>query len=315
MKNFCPDEHHLNEATKHTGWSVDPQNQNYSLPRTTFGMSGKRVRLLAYLRKVLGHRTGPARDQQRYHPKHVKPSQPQLSAKKFSEKNLKWKKINIDKLPQNLTEKYFHWFFSLPLVCSDPGHCKGLWEVSPQSIACEAKRPQHMTKMTCVTRFSLAYPQPLLVCLDLRCSWNSASKHFQGHRRDASRLLNVSYPQDCSRTFSTCHGPRYTIVVPWLVTATPAPNRFFPAFQFRKGLASSQARGNHWVYYLPSLHSYPLTNLQRSPATVFSDFRQSRTLRYSLHSLLSSLISQTLTLRIFSGELTTSHKQRHFRHV
>lgn len=58
-----------------------------------------------------------------------------------------------------------------------------------------------MTKMTCVTCFSLAYPQPLLVCLDLRCSWNSASKHFQGHRRDASRLLNVSYPQDCPRTF------------------------------------------------------------------------------------------------------------------
>lgn len=249
--------------------------------------------------KVLGHRTGPARDQQRYHPKHVKPSQPQLSAKKLSEQNPKWKRINCFK---NLSETYFHWVLQLSSqLSSEPGHCKGLWEVSPQSIACEANwRPQHMMKMTggkwrvCVTCFSLAYPQPFLVCLDLRCSWNSASKHFQWHRRDASRLHNVSYPQD------RYHGPRYTIVAPWLVTATPAPNRLRARREVTIGCITYQVFiRTHW----PALQLF------------FSDFRQSRTLRYSLHSRLSSLISQTLTLRIFSGELTTSHKQRHFRHV
>lgn len=146
-----------------------------------------------------------------------------------------------------------------------------------------------MWKMTC---FSLAYPQPLLVCLDLRCSWNSASKHFQGHRREASRLHSVSYPQDCPRTFLGT----LLLLLGSLLTATPAPNRFFPTFQFRKGLASSQARGNHWVYYLPSLHSYPLTNLQRSPATVFSQIFDSHERSDILYTLFSHLSSLKLSL-------------------
>ena len=217
-----------------------------------------------------------------------------------------------DKLPQNLTEKYFHWFFSLPLVSSDPGHCKGLWEVSPQSIACEANwRPQHMTKMTCVTCFSLAYPQPLLVCLDLRCSWNSASKHFQGHRRDASRLLTVSYPQDCPRTFLG------TLLL--LLGSLLQLQLQIASFQLsNSGRGLRAARREVTIgcitYQVFIRTHWPTCSaaLQQFFSQIFDSHERSDIL-YTL--FLSSLISQTLTLRIFSGELTTSHKQRHFRHV
>ena len=140
--------------------------------------------------------------------------------------------------------------------------------------------------------------------LDRICSSNSAldSKHFQGHRRRHQERTMNQNPQDCPRTLSTCyHGPRYTIVAPWLVTATAAPNRFFPTFQFKKGLAGR--RGNHWVCYLPSLHSHPLTNLQRSPATVFfSDVPQ-----YECSDILYTLFSHLSSLKLsLSGSFLVS---------